>query len=83
MTRTQSESFAATEEGTRIALELAYELKSGVALKALVDLSSSAARWRLAAPDSGPVPRRAGADRDCSARFPGTRRRLTGAASSL
>jgi hypothetical protein len=38
LTGTQSVRFAATEEGTRIALELAYELKSGVALKALVDL---------------------------------------------
>ena len=38
LTGTQSVSFAATEDGTRIALELAYELKSGVALKAVVDL---------------------------------------------
>jgi hypothetical protein len=38
LTGTQSVRFDATEGGTRIALELVYELKSGARLKALVDL---------------------------------------------
>ena len=79
MPGTQSVSFAAPEEGTRIALALAYELKSGAALKALVDLlfirramgdslRRTLARFR---PELE-------ADATSSASFPGTRRRLHG-----